>query len=258
MPRSQCSLILCVKCLFLSRQYIKLGQFIASSPTLFPAAYVEEFQKCLDSVEPVPFAEIERIIASELQTKGLSTQSVFSSIDPIPLATASIAQVHHLGSPIVLPACLGFARGVFLTRMGRCTRQSCAARARTSSSRLADPPTGRAHPPSPSDQGPLLAVAARRAQGGWPAAGEEAGGVGRAADGPVLPLPRVARARVPQPRPEAALPRRRDPGHPRLDDGGGARSPPTRVAPCQRVGVGGGAATGLPRQRLGCQGGRGA
>ena len=35
----------------LGSTYIKLGQFIASSPTLFPREYVEEFQKCLDQAE---------------------------------------------------------------------------------------------------------------------------------------------------------------------------------------------------------------
>lgn len=42
----------------LGATYIKLGQFIASSPTLFPEEYVLEFQKCLDSTEPVPFETI--------------------------------------------------------------------------------------------------------------------------------------------------------------------------------------------------------
>ncbi len=46
--------------------YIKLGQFIASSPTLFPEEYVLEFQKCLDSTEPVPF----EIIRCGLCLKG--------------------------------------------------------------------------------------------------------------------------------------------------------------------------------------------
>jgi aarF domain-containing kinase len=43
----------------LGSTYIKLGQFIASSPTLFPAPYVEEFQKCLDSTEKIPFEKIK-------------------------------------------------------------------------------------------------------------------------------------------------------------------------------------------------------
>lgn len=39
----------------LGATYIKLGQFIASSPTLFPPEYVLEFQKCLDKTTPVPY-----------------------------------------------------------------------------------------------------------------------------------------------------------------------------------------------------------
>ena len=40
----------------LGTTYIKLGQFIASSPSLFPDEYVEEFQLCLDKTSPVPFS----------------------------------------------------------------------------------------------------------------------------------------------------------------------------------------------------------
>ncbi|GLC36376.1 hypothetical protein PLESTF_000329900 [Pleodorina starrii] len=75
----------------LGATYIKLGQFIASSPSLFPDEYVLEFQKCLDKTEPVPYSVIERIIEQELQQPW---SSVFSSIDPTPLASASVAQVH--------------------------------------------------------------------------------------------------------------------------------------------------------------------
>lgn len=42
----------------LGATYIKLGQFIASSPTLFPPDYVLEFQKCLDQTTPVPFSVV--------------------------------------------------------------------------------------------------------------------------------------------------------------------------------------------------------
>lgn len=42
----------------LGATYIKLGQFVASSPTLFPAEYVEEFQKCLDDTEPVSVSAV--------------------------------------------------------------------------------------------------------------------------------------------------------------------------------------------------------
>lgn len=70
--------------------YTKLGQFIASSPTLFPAEYVKEFQKCLDQTEPVPWSVIKRVIEQELGPIA----NTFAFIDESPLASASIAQVH--------------------------------------------------------------------------------------------------------------------------------------------------------------------
>lgn len=71
--------------------YIKLGQFIASAPTLFPPEYVEEFQKCFDRAPPVPFEDIKSILIQEL---GKPIDSVYEYIDPMPIASASIAQVH--------------------------------------------------------------------------------------------------------------------------------------------------------------------
>ena len=79
----------------LGATYIKLGQFIASSPTLFPPEYVLEFEKCLDRTEPVPWEVIRATIASELG--GRSLESVFSFVDTTPLASASVAQVHAAG-----------------------------------------------------------------------------------------------------------------------------------------------------------------
>ncbi|XVE90955.1 hypothetical protein DITRI_Ditri20bG0117200 [Diplodiscus trichospermus] len=71
--------------------YIKLGQFIASAPTLFPPEYVEEFQKCFDRAPPVPFEDIQTILRQEL---GRPIDSVYEYVDPTPIASASIAQVH--------------------------------------------------------------------------------------------------------------------------------------------------------------------
>jgi aarF domain-containing kinase len=75
----------------LGATYIKLGQFIASSPTFFPKAYVEEFQYCLDRTPSLPYSVIRKIIRDEL---GRPIEEVFSDIDPVALASASIAQVH--------------------------------------------------------------------------------------------------------------------------------------------------------------------
>ncbi|CAI9091904.1 OLC1v1027015C1 [Oldenlandia corymbosa var. corymbosa] len=71
--------------------YIKLGQFIASAPSLFPPEYVEEFQYCFDRAPAVPFEEIQTILREEL---GRPIDSIFEYVDPTPLASASIAQVH--------------------------------------------------------------------------------------------------------------------------------------------------------------------
>ncbi|TGK05448.1 AarF/ABC1/UbiB kinase family protein [Leptospira langatensis] len=75
----------------LGATYIKLGQFIASAPSLFPQEIVTEMQKCLDSVRPLPFSEIQKTLKKEL---GRDYMSLFQSIDPVPMASASIAQVH--------------------------------------------------------------------------------------------------------------------------------------------------------------------
>lgn len=50
----------------LGATYIKLGQFVASSPSLFPPEYVTEFQKCLDQTEPVSYERIRKTIQEEL------------------------------------------------------------------------------------------------------------------------------------------------------------------------------------------------
>lgn len=75
----------------LGTTYIKLGQFIASSPSVFPDAYVEEFQLCLDKTQPVPFPIMRKVLEQEL---GKSLESMFTEINPVPLASASIAQVY--------------------------------------------------------------------------------------------------------------------------------------------------------------------
>ena len=98
--------------------YIKLGQLIASSPSLFPEAYVTEFQQCLDQTTPVSFEYIEQILTQEL---GDITQH-FSFVDPKPLASASIAQVHVAkllsGEEVVIKVQKPFIETVINTDLG--------------------------------------------------------------------------------------------------------------------------------------------
>jgi ubiquinone biosynthesis protein len=72
----------------LGTTYVKLGQLLSSRPDLMPDVYIEELSRLVDEVPPVPFAEIEPVIRSELG------EDVFVRIDPQPLAAASIAQIH--------------------------------------------------------------------------------------------------------------------------------------------------------------------
>lgn len=71
--------------------YIKLAQIIASSEGLFPKELSEEFRKCLDRVPPFGFPDVERTLLEEF---GRPYNEVFKSFDPVPVAAASIAQVH--------------------------------------------------------------------------------------------------------------------------------------------------------------------
>ena len=71
--------------------FIKLGQLIASRPDLVPYEYSEEFNKLLDKVPPVSFMEVKNIVETEFDAP---LSEIFSEFEEVPLAAASIAQVH--------------------------------------------------------------------------------------------------------------------------------------------------------------------
>jgi ubiquinone biosynthesis protein len=71
--------------------FIKLGQIISSGEGVFPPELVSEFLLCRDQVPPEPFSEVRRVVEEDLR-RPLAV--VFSAFDPVPIAAASIAQVH--------------------------------------------------------------------------------------------------------------------------------------------------------------------
>jgi ubiquinone biosynthesis protein len=73
----------------LGTTYVKLGQLLSSRPDLLPDPYIDELAQLVDDVPPVPFADIQAVILAELG------DDVFASIDPEPLAAASVAQTHR-------------------------------------------------------------------------------------------------------------------------------------------------------------------
>ncbi len=71
--------------------FVKLGQLVASSPSLFPAPLADACLRTLDEVAPFPPATVRRRMTEEL---GRPPEDVFHSFDDTPLSAASIAQVH--------------------------------------------------------------------------------------------------------------------------------------------------------------------
>ena len=71
--------------------YIKLGQIISSGEGMFPEELVGEFRHLRDRVPPEDFRTVKRVVEEDL---GLPLYDLFSNFDRVPLAAASIAQVH--------------------------------------------------------------------------------------------------------------------------------------------------------------------
>ena len=83
--------------------YIKLGQIISAAEGLLPEELVAEFKVLRDRVPAEPFDHVRRVIEADL---GRPLDQVFSSFDAIPVAAASIAQVHfatlRTGEPVAV------------------------------------------------------------------------------------------------------------------------------------------------------------
>lgn len=80
--------------LFLSElgpTFIKLGQVLSTRADLLPAEYIEELAELQDNVSPL---EIDEVKAQIRAAFGREVEEVFRYIEPAPLASASIAQVH--------------------------------------------------------------------------------------------------------------------------------------------------------------------
>jgi predicted unusual protein kinase regulating ubiquinone biosynthesis (AarF/ABC1/UbiB family) len=71
--------------------YVKLGQILASRPDLLPQAYIEALTRLQDKVKPFAYEEVEQIVSSDL---GVRISKAYSRFDPVPIAAASLGQVH--------------------------------------------------------------------------------------------------------------------------------------------------------------------
>ena len=71
--------------------FIKAGQLFSTRADLFPTEYVTELSKLQDRVPAFPYEQVVTIIEEEF---ARSINKLFSKFDPVPLAAASLGQVH--------------------------------------------------------------------------------------------------------------------------------------------------------------------
>ena len=72
--------------------FIKLGQLLSTRADLLPGPYLEALERLQDHIEPFPYEEVERIVSGEL---GVRISKAFADFNPVPLAAASLSQVHR-------------------------------------------------------------------------------------------------------------------------------------------------------------------
>jgi len=76
----------------LGATFIKFGQILSTRPDILGPGYIEPLSKLQDQVAPAPWKAISAVLDAELGPAG---RARLTSIDPVPVAAASVAQVHR-------------------------------------------------------------------------------------------------------------------------------------------------------------------
>ncbi len=71
--------------------FVKFGQLLSMRPDVLPPDIIVELRSLQDDVTPFSFQEAEEVIQSDL---GQPIERLFREFDPVPIAAASIGQVH--------------------------------------------------------------------------------------------------------------------------------------------------------------------
>jgi ubiquinone biosynthesis protein len=76
--------------------FVKLGQILSTRSDLVPPEYLAELRRLQDDVAPLPWDVIREVIEAELES---TVDQIFKQVDPQPVASASLAQVHAATLP---------------------------------------------------------------------------------------------------------------------------------------------------------------
>lgn len=76
----------------LGATFIKLGQIVATRPDVVPPGIARALARLQDDVPAAPFDEVRRVLDEDLPPQA---RARLRTIDPVPVAAASVAQVHR-------------------------------------------------------------------------------------------------------------------------------------------------------------------
>jgi ubiquinone biosynthesis protein len=79
-------------CSRLGATFIKVGQIASTRGDLLPQPLIVELAKLQDRVPPFPFTEVRAAVEHEL---GRPLELVYRDFEPVPVAAASVSQVHR-------------------------------------------------------------------------------------------------------------------------------------------------------------------
>ena len=90
-------------CEELGPTFVKFGQILSNRPDLVPLELIFELEKLQDNVPPMSERAAKEVVEKELKEK---VENLFAWFEPIPFASASMAQVHkvtlHSGKRVAL------------------------------------------------------------------------------------------------------------------------------------------------------------